>query len=190
MDRHCPAATTAHVGRAAAGEACCHFGWLSVSMCPLLSLNSAGPLPASPLSLAWVVCGKWSVSSWRELLWFCQSEGGGCGEPPRCSRDESAETPRWILGDRLQPSQLNVVRSSSTTDLAVKGHNVRLPIQPHLVPSTRSCCWILFKGHCVLWKKWTKSQKHWNSDCFSTCLSARMLRDLKVLSWNSKQTGV
>lgn len=32
---------------------------------------------------------------------------------------------------RLQPSQLYVVRASSTTDLAVKGHNVRFSTQPH-----------------------------------------------------------
>lgn len=64
---------------------------------------------------------------------------------------------------RLQPSQLYVVRGSSTTDLAVKGHNSRFSTQPHLVPSTCYYCWILLKGRCVLWNKQSKSHKHWNT---------------------------
>jgi len=67
--------------------------------------------------------------------------------------------------------------------LKVKEHNVRFSTQPHLVPSTCYYCWILLNGRFVLWNKQSVTLKH---SRFSTCLSDRMLRDLKVLSQEHK----
>lgn len=131
------------------------IGLLSFRLAVSLNVSAAQPeLCRSTASIAAVTCM------------------GGLWEMERFQLKRAASVlPVWKRRGaeswRSQPSQLFVVRASSTTDLAVKGHNVRFSTQSHLVPSTRSYCWILLEGHCVLWNKVTQTLKH---SRFSTSL--------------------
>lgn len=166
--------------------------WLAVS----LNVSAAQPeLCRATACITAVTCmgGLWEMerfqlkraalvlSVWRRR--GAESRRAAVGTKAQRRRDESCVTDCSLVNSTLcvaVPRQISLWKGI----MSACQSNPTWCLPPALVVGFCS------RGQCVLWKKWTKSQKHkhWNSDCFSTCHSARMLRDLKVLSWNAKQS--